>query len=299
MTSLEMEAFLAIYRYRKISAAAESLFISQSSLSTRLQTLEKELNCFLFERGKGVRRLQPTEAGTEFYELARSYVELMQKMHSLGSRGSVQLRISTMNSVGTYLLTPVYHRFMKEHPEIRLIIREDDTDDVRRTARMDNTDMAFTSASMESDSISSVLVMEEPMVLVCSADSHYPDRVRAKDLEIRNEIFISWINGYNQWHRATFGEGIPRITLEVVEQLHFFVREPESWAVVPISVTEGLLADPKVRLVDTDFAIPKRRLFCSFRSEERSLESIRAFLDCMRREMSQPRYAGIVELQPF
>ncbi len=89
LTSLEIEAFLAIYRYRKISAAAEALFISQSSLSTRLQTLERELGCSLFERGKGVRRLQPTEAGAEFYGLAESYMELMQKMHSLSSRGTV------------------------------------------------------------------------------------------------------------------------------------------------------------------------------------------------------------------
>ena len=43
MTNLEVEAFLAIYKNRRISSAAEELYISQSSLSARLQTLEKEL----------------------------------------------------------------------------------------------------------------------------------------------------------------------------------------------------------------------------------------------------------------
>ena len=43
MTQAGVEAFLSVCRNQSISKAAAELFVSQSSLSIRLKTLEKEL----------------------------------------------------------------------------------------------------------------------------------------------------------------------------------------------------------------------------------------------------------------
>jgi len=43
MTNSEIESFLAVCRYQTVSRAAEALYITQSSLSTRLKSLEREL----------------------------------------------------------------------------------------------------------------------------------------------------------------------------------------------------------------------------------------------------------------
>ena len=43
MTTAEIDAFIAICQEMSISKAAERLYISQSSLSTKIKTLEKEL----------------------------------------------------------------------------------------------------------------------------------------------------------------------------------------------------------------------------------------------------------------
>ena len=53
MTHAGIECFLAVCRYKTGSRAAESLFITQSSLSTRLKALEKELGGPLFYRKQG------------------------------------------------------------------------------------------------------------------------------------------------------------------------------------------------------------------------------------------------------
>ena len=55
MTQPEIEAFLSICRNKSISKAAEELYISQSSLSLRLKTLEEALGTPLLLRGKGKR----------------------------------------------------------------------------------------------------------------------------------------------------------------------------------------------------------------------------------------------------
>ncbi|MFR2966653.1 MAG: LysR family transcriptional regulator [Anaerovoracaceae bacterium] len=63
MTNAEIYAFIAIHEEMNISKAAEKLFISQSSLSTRIKILERELGYQLFFRGKGQRKLTPSDRG--------------------------------------------------------------------------------------------------------------------------------------------------------------------------------------------------------------------------------------------
>lgn len=43
MTNAEVEAFLTVCETKSISRAAEWLFISQSALSAKIKTLEKEI----------------------------------------------------------------------------------------------------------------------------------------------------------------------------------------------------------------------------------------------------------------
>ena len=83
MTSLEIEAFLTVQHTGSVTKAAQMLYISQSSLSTRLRTLERELGCFLFFRGKGAQAMVLTPEGERFLPLARQHKELEEKMRTI------------------------------------------------------------------------------------------------------------------------------------------------------------------------------------------------------------------------
>lgn len=52
MTSLQITYFLAILKYGSISAASSRLFVSPSSISKQISSLEKELGVVLFNRDK-------------------------------------------------------------------------------------------------------------------------------------------------------------------------------------------------------------------------------------------------------
>ena len=58
MTDMEIETFLTVLRSGSMTAAAQALYITQPTLSARLQTLEDEVGTPLFVRGKGLRRLE-------------------------------------------------------------------------------------------------------------------------------------------------------------------------------------------------------------------------------------------------
>ena len=74
-----LEYFLAVAREQNITAAAESLHISQPALSTQLKALETELGKQLLIRGtKGSRRVVLTEEGMILRKRAEEILSLVQ-----------------------------------------------------------------------------------------------------------------------------------------------------------------------------------------------------------------------------
>lgn len=66
MTNPDIETFFAVLQHGTLSAAAEALYISQPTLTARMQALEGEVGAELFHRGKGQRRICLTDAGERF-----------------------------------------------------------------------------------------------------------------------------------------------------------------------------------------------------------------------------------------
>src|SRR5580698_2474884 len=69
----QMRAFVATVKLGTLSRAAESLYLSQPSISLQLQALERELGVDLLHRSR--RRINLTDAGEALYELARPLVD--------------------------------------------------------------------------------------------------------------------------------------------------------------------------------------------------------------------------------
>ena len=69
--------FLAVAREENITAAAESLHVTQPTLSKQLMDLEEELDAKLFERGK--RKITLTEEGMFLRQRAQEIVDLADK----------------------------------------------------------------------------------------------------------------------------------------------------------------------------------------------------------------------------
>ncbi len=75
-----LQYFLAVAREQNITAAAESLHLSQPTLSAQLKAMEEELGKQLFIRGsKGSRKITLTEEGMILRKRAEEILELVQK----------------------------------------------------------------------------------------------------------------------------------------------------------------------------------------------------------------------------
>lgn len=287
MTILEIECFLAICEHKTVSRAAESLFITQPSLSSRLKTLERELGGELFVRKKGSREMMPTTAGKEFYKLALQYEELITKMNQIFSKQEAKLRVSSLNSLDTFLLPQVYDLFLQKHPEIELEIQDMDLPVASLNIHKGDTDIAFTTGKTNDKGLKQTLVFCEPMVVVCNKSINAPITVSAEYLQKHQEVFVEWSSAFTKWHSDAIGNWHPKLTVAIMSHIKQFISHKECWAIVPISVAHGLLQDENIKCVATDFDLPSREVSLITASDSEKNLATQYFFDCLKEIVSK------------
>lgn len=132
-----LKYFLAVAREQNISAAAQSLFLSQPTLSRQLKELEEELGKQLFIRGS--RKITLTEEGLLLRKRAEEIVELIDKTEQELSRSDEQVSgeiyIGAGETDGLRLIAKAAKELQEQYPQITYRIISGDAVDI--TERLD------------------------------------------------------------------------------------------------------------------------------------------------------------------
>lgn len=172
MDMKELNYIVTIADAGSISAAAEKLFMAQSSLSQALSLYESELGTPIFVRtSRGVR---PTPSGSVFisharqilnhYRLAQSEVWDIEGLNG----GRVEFGISSFR--GTYLLPPALKQFHASYPQIQVEITELDSWDLEDRILKGLLDIALIAAPSEKIRHSCDFLMKDEIVLAASVN---------------------------------------------------------------------------------------------------------------------------------
>lgn len=294
MTHTGIECFLAVCRHKTGIAAAQALYITQPSLSARLKNLESQLGGPLFYRRKGSREMLLTPAGKAFYELALQYEALLEKMEQVCHARRRELRISSFNSLGTYLLPAVCERFLQEQPQIGLELQDMELLPASQSLLNGQTDIAFTTGKNQDAMLKQFPVFSEPMVLVAGSKTRQTEPITLRQLRPEDEVYIEWNSEYGRWHQKLFREGQPRIRISVMAHLRLLLEKENSWAIVPASVAEGLEKETRVQILKTAFPLPKREVSCLMTAAGEQDTDVQAFLQCLHRYLSDsPRITSL------
>ena len=116
-----LKYFLAVAREENITAAAESLHITQPTLSKQLMELEDELGKTLFIRGK--RKITLTEDGIFLRKRAGEIIDLVEKtqseLKSLEDESiSGDIYIGAGETEGMKIIAKVSSKLQKNYPNI-------------------------------------------------------------------------------------------------------------------------------------------------------------------------------------
>src|SRR5919205_3727554 len=122
ITLQQLTYFLAAAEHRSFSAAAQSLFMAQPSLSEQIRRLEAELGVALFARvGRG---LELTEAGRLLRPHAERTVtaaqEAAESVREVRDLTGGTVAFGTFGSAHHYLLGGLIQDFRTRHPTVRV-----------------------------------------------------------------------------------------------------------------------------------------------------------------------------------
>ena len=294
MAQNEIDAFLAIIKAGSISKAAEDLYTTQSALSRRLKVLEDGLGYPLIARQRGIRNIELTAEGSRFIELAERWITLRNEMQDLCvKKPHSTFRISSIDSVGTYLFQPVYQSFIQNNPQVLLDIRDLDENQAYPQVETGLIDLAFIIDPRFSEKVITLPAFSESMRLICSQGYSLPSCVHPKDLIPEHEICVTWGAEYEKWHRVWFPQtSRPYITIEKMSHLEYFICNAGSWAIVPSSVATALSKKNHVLVFELMEPPPKRIIsYLSIAGKKKEL--LNGFFNCLRENIQNIASFGV------
>ncbi len=139
-----LEEFLFLAQIGNYSAAAESLFLSESTLSRHIMALEKELGTELFVRGP--RRIALSRAGNLLIPYAqRATAAMSEYADLLAEEEGERLRLSVgyIRSILQYGIMDHLQRFRRENPDIALLLMDNTSEPLWQMVKSGECDFAF------------------------------------------------------------------------------------------------------------------------------------------------------------
>ncbi len=122
MTPAQLRAFLAVARHRGFSPAARALGLSQPTLTTQVQALEREYNVELFFR-RG-RRIDLSETALSLLPIAQNIAELeVDALNLLVNSGALHVGNLRIGAVGPFHVIEMVDVYRANYPKVELSIK--------------------------------------------------------------------------------------------------------------------------------------------------------------------------------
>lgn len=179
-----LRIFLSVFKKKSFSKASHELHLAQPTVSEHIKTLERELNCALFERlGK---KVIPTREAAVLHDHA---LELVEKADSVkGVLGqfrkevSGDLIIGASTIPGTYLLPERMADFKRKHPGVSFQVRAGDSQEIVQQVVSHHLLLGIVGSRITDAQINYTPFLEDELIVVAAPSVVKGNRASLKDL---------------------------------------------------------------------------------------------------------------------
>ena len=289
-----MEVFVKVAQAGSLSAAAQTLGFSKSTVSKHLSALEEHLGVLLVNRT--TRRLSLTELGAAYRDHAQRILaeieetELAIQEHTVEPKG--RLKVSAPMSFGILHLAPLLPGFMTAHPRIEVELSLDD----RRIDLIDDGfDLAIRIGRLED---STLLARRLASVhFVCAAADRYLDRHRPighpDDLASHNCLRYTLGRQPHEWR---FSRGDEVAAIKVTGMLAANNGDALREAAVgglgiiyqPVFIIDADLRAQRLKPLLEDWKTPTIDIHAVFPEQRRLQPKLRRFVDYLADAFKRP-----------
>ncbi|MBG6118624.1 MULTISPECIES: LysR family transcriptional regulator [Alphaproteobacteria] len=215
--------------------AALSIGVNQSTLTRRVQLLERRLGVALFERRRTGVVLTPI--GSHFLQEARVGAEhLHRAVKELASSHTGQhghLRIGLMGTLTQGPLPELLRTYRRKYPKVKIRVEEASFDDTLAGVSRGRLDVAFVIGEPQIEGFDALPVWKEPLVVVTSVEHPLARLATVGWSDLTEETILVSSDAFGLkvaeilgWHLRRLGSR-PQLSLQQVgrDNLIYLVRE--------------------------------------------------------------------------
>ncbi|MEG0831874.1 MAG: LysR family transcriptional regulator [Acidaminococcaceae bacterium] len=197
MNFTQISYFLAILRTGTFSGAADESFISQSSMSKQIKSLENELGIELFRRERS--KIFLSEAGYEFLTFAENAetnrLDLDARLKRFSPKHQDTILIGSIPVVTAYGISSILAKFqiemLKQGHNINFDLYSEEQNSIFQALKTNKIDLAFLRPPYLSiDLYDSLLVALDEFVFICHCDNPLSQESKLSLKKLANERII-------------------------------------------------------------------------------------------------------------
>lgn len=216
MDFITLHNFVILAEVLSFAKAAEKEHTSQSTLSRRIQNLEKELSIQLFQRD--TRNIKLTEAGKEFYFQANKLLEQYRLAIGLTKKAVDGYTRKLRIGIGYYeqfFLLPFIGKFSEEHQDVKIDLYQFIYETLLDHFIRGNLDIILTSdqflSSINESAYVKRLLWQKDWSLIVSRHNPLAAYPYLDRKQLRNQAIVTMYNGSadmirNVYHNQAFSE---------------------------------------------------------------------------------------------
>lgn len=262
MNFYNLLTFLTIVETRSISKTAEKLFLSQSTVSHRLKTLEKDLDAVLLIRNRGERTIDLTLKGEEFVMLAKKWLALSKETNRWKTKDpKLSLKIGSVDSLNNCLFLPFYKELIKKDSPMTIHVSTHWSLPICERVDRYDLDIGFALWPINLKNLLIKPLFSEKFVVISTPEAELPDEVHPRDLDPEDEIFFYVNQFYQSWHDYWWiPENNKQSKVDTASLLISLFEDQKKWAI--ISKTMAVSLSKKRELKISELKDPPQPRIC-------------------------------------
>ena len=256
-----LNTFLTLAETKSFTKTANQLFVAQSTVTNRINELEKELKLSLFSRTN--RSVKLTLEGERFRVYAQKVIDLTENTLAditAEHRFENHIRIGSADSIYEGHLAPEIKKYRDKHPENSLKITIGLSNHLLEQLQEDLLDAAFVYIPLKKSSFHSELYKQDKLVLVTDINNKkYRKGITQQQLIEENYLMCNFaLQDVGQYIRKLFPR-FHQFELEIDDCMKIvpYLIGKNNYTFLPKDMADTYIKDKKLREIPLlDFETP-------------------------------------------
>lgn len=188
----QLETFVEIINSKSFSKAANKLFLTQPTVTSHIQNLEKELGTPLLNRSN--KSISPTDAGNILYKYAQDIINMkdMAKFKLGKYKGKVEGRLELASSAipKQYILPYILKEFFSAYPNVTVDMIHNNSKGVINDIMNNAIDFGIVGAKYNNRYLEYIELVEDELILVTPNNNRFPNTKNVSLEDIKKENII-------------------------------------------------------------------------------------------------------------